>query len=81
MNNLCAVFVCDIPYFNKFIDTCSQLITNGKYSGDICLVVGDDLKDNILLDCDFIKTNNIYQLTFISAVAGAKFLITIIDEL
>ena len=59
MIHLCAVFVCNVSYFKKFINTCSQLITNGKYKGDICLVIGDDLKDNILLDCYFIKDNNI----------------------
>ena len=29
-NDVCVVFLCDKAYFNKFIYTCSQLITNGK---------------------------------------------------
>jgi len=57
--NICVVFLCNKAYFSKFIDTCNQLITNGKYSGNICLVVGDDLHNNELLDCDTIKNNNI----------------------
>lgn len=57
--NVCVVFVCDKAYFNKFVNTCNQLITNGKYNGNICLVVGDDLNNGELLDCDFIKNNNI----------------------
>jgi len=57
--NVCVVFVCDKAYFNKFVNTCNQLITNGKYNGNICLVVGDDLNNDELLDCDFIKNNNI----------------------
>ena len=56
---VCAVFLCDKAYFNKFIYTCNQLITNGKYSGKICLVVGDDLQNDKILDCDLIKKNNI----------------------
>jgi hypothetical protein len=57
--NICVVFLCDKPYFNRFIYTCHQLITNGRYKGNICLVVGDDLNNDKLLDCDFIKNNNI----------------------
>lgn len=56
---ICLVFVCNKAYFNKFINTCNQLITNGNYNGNICLVVGDDLHNNKLLDCDIIKNNNI----------------------
>ena len=59
MNYFCVVFVCDKPYFPKFLNTCNQLITNGKYNGTICLVIGDDLQNDALLDCDFIKKNNI----------------------
>lgn len=59
MTNICVVFVCNVKYFDKFIFTCSQLITNGQYKGDICLVIGDDLLNNDLLNCDLIKNNNI----------------------
>lgn len=54
-----VVFLCDKAYFNKFIYTCNQLITNGKYNGNICLVIGDDLLNDELLNCDIIKNNNI----------------------
>jgi len=57
--NICVVFLCDKLYFNKFINTCEQLIINGKYNGNICLVIGDDLYNNELLNCDIIKKNNI----------------------
>lgn len=57
--NICVVFLCDKLYFNKFINTCNQLITNGKYKGNICLVIGDDLYNDKLLDCDIIKKHNI----------------------
>jgi len=59
MINLCVVFLCDKAYFNKFVNTCNQLITTGKYKGDICLVIGDDLHNDKMLDCDIIKNNNI----------------------
>lgn len=58
-NDLCVVFLCDKAYFNKFIYTCSQLITNGNYNGNICLVIGDDLLNDPILNCDIIKKNNI----------------------
>jgi len=57
--NSCVVFICNKAYFNKFIYTCNQLITNGQYKDQICLVVGDDLNNDKLLDCDIIKNNNI----------------------
>lgn len=57
--DVCLVFVCDKSYFNKFINTCNQLITNGNYNGNICLVIGDDLLNDDLLNCDVIKNNNI----------------------
>ena len=57
--NICLVFVCNAAYFNAFIYTCNQLITNGKYNGNICLVIGDDLYNNKLLSCNIIKNNNI----------------------
>lgn len=59
MNDVCVVFLCDQAYFNKFLYTCNQLITNGKYTGDICLVIGDDLYENDLLNCDMIKNHHI----------------------
>lgn len=59
MKNFCVVFVCNKAYFNKFITTCSQLITNGNYNGNICLIIGDDLYNDDVLVCDFIKNNSI----------------------
>jgi len=55
----CIVFVCDKNYFNKFLTTCNQLLTNGQYKGDICLVIGDDLNNDKLLDNELITKNNI----------------------
>ena len=57
--SLCVVFVCDKAYFNKFTETCNQLVTNGNYKGNICLVIGDDLVDNKLLNSDVIVKNNV----------------------
>ena len=55
MNKLCAVFLCNKAFFSKFMYTCNQLITNGKYNGNICLVIGDDLHNDKMLDCKFYK--------------------------
>lgn len=57
--NTCIVFLCDKAYFDKFNDTCNQLLFNGNYNGPICLVVGDDLYNDPLLDSPMIHDNNI----------------------
>lgn len=57
--NLCCVFVSNKVYFQKFISTCNELIVNGNYHGDICLVVGNDLLNDELLNHPLIKNNNI----------------------
>jgi hypothetical protein len=59
MDKYCVVFVCNKNYFDKFVNTCNQLITNGKYKGNICLVIGSDLQGDKVLECDFIRNNNI----------------------
>jgi len=62
--SLCFVFMCNKPYFHKFTNTCEQLINNGRYKGDICLLIGDDLNNDDMLNCDFIKNNNIFVKYF-----------------
>ena len=59
MDKYCVVFVCNKNYFDKFVNTCNQLITKGKYKGNICLVIGSDLQGDKVLECDFIRNNNI----------------------
>ena len=59
MNTICAVFLCDMAYFDKFIKTCGELVTNGKYNGNICLVIGDDLINNDRLKHDMIVQNRV----------------------
>jgi hypothetical protein len=76
IKDVCVVFLCDKAYFNKFIHTCNQLITNGKYNGNICLVVGDDLNNDDLLNCDIIKNNNIKIKYFPNIQFSNEFLIT-----
>jgi hypothetical protein len=74
MTDICIVFVSDKAYFNKFIDTCNQLINHGKYNGNVCLVVGDDLNNDAVLDCDFIKNNNIITKYFPNITFSNDFL-------
>ena len=57
--SICVGFMVNKPYFEKFIDTCYQLVNNGKYKGDICLLIGDDLKDDSLLNHNIITDNNV----------------------
>jgi len=75
MSNICVVFVCDKAYFQKFINTCNQLIKVGNYTGEICLIIGDDLNnDSFLLNCDFIKENNIIVKYFPNIIFPKEFL-------
>ena len=41
--SLCAVFMCNSMYYDKFKKSCEQLITIGNYKGPIVLAVFDDL--------------------------------------
>lgn len=55
----CVVFVSDKAYFHKFVDTCSQLVSQGNYTGDICLVIGDDLVHDECLNCEVLQQNRV----------------------
>lgn len=72
--NICVVFVCDKPYFDKFVNSCEQLINNGKYKGNICLVIGDDLHNDEILECDFIKNNGVIVKYFPNICFSNEFL-------
>lgn len=58
-NTICAVFVCDKAYFSKFQFTCHNLRNNGKYAGDILLIIGDDLLNHELDKNEFIISHNV----------------------
>lgn len=60
--SICAVFVSNKSYYDKFKVTCEKLRSVGNYKGDICLIVGDDLQ-NISNDT-FIKKNKIHVKYF-----------------
>jgi hypothetical protein len=57
--SVCVVLTTNKSYFNKFLQTCQQLRTVGNYSGDICLVIGDDLNGDVLLQDPFFIQHNI----------------------
>jgi hypothetical protein len=59
--NTCVVFVFNKDYIDKFAYTCNQLLTNGNYKGDICLVIGDDLLDHHFSFDDSIKNKIIIK--------------------
>ena len=73
-NDICAVFLCDKAYFDKFVSTCDQLVTKGKYKGPICLVIGDDLHNSPILDCDIIRNNNIIIKYFPNIAFSSRFI-------
>jgi hypothetical protein len=41
----CIVFLCNKRYLSKFSKTLKMLRDNGKYDGDITLIIGNDLKE------------------------------------
>jgi len=71
---VCVVFLCNKAYFHKFIYTCHQLLTNGKYYGNICLVIGDDLVNDTRLEMDIIKKNKIVVKHFPNIEFSNEFL-------
>jgi hypothetical protein len=72
--DICVVFVCNKSYFPRFIKTCEQLVTNGKYNGNICLVIGNDLYGDELLNCETIKKNNVMVKHFPDIQFSERFL-------
>lgn len=57
--NECVVLLCNKKYFPKFLKTVDQLLTKGKYHGDICLIIGNDLVGDDLLNSSVIVKNHI----------------------
>lgn len=49
MGSTCVVFVSDLNYLHKFVQTALTLRHEGQYKGDICLIVGDDLNEHPVL--------------------------------
>lgn len=71
-NSTCVVFICDTQYFDKFINTYTQLITVGRWSGDVCLVVCDELYESPQL-ADFVSQNKIIVKYFEPIVFPPEF--------
>lgn len=55
----CVVFLCNFRYIAKFIDSCQQLVTVGKYSGPICLIIDDSLIGRNILNHPVIVENKV----------------------
>lgn len=63
---LCVVFTCNKTYLDKFKNTYKQLITIGKYHGDVTLVIGNDLNKDKLKSETFFTNINIIQFNDIN---------------
>ena len=59
LDSECVVLLSNKKYFGLFIKTLNLLTTKGNYHGDICLVIGNDLLQNELLDHPLIVENNV----------------------
>lgn len=53
---IALVFLCNKNYFEKFLKTFEMLTKNGNYSGDIVLVIGDDLVDDECLKLSLLNS-------------------------
>lgn len=47
MNKYCVILVTDKNFKDKALNTLHQLRTIGDYSGDVVIIIGDDLKDQL----------------------------------
>ena len=45
MHEIVIVFLCNRQYLSRFLKTYHQLRKNGQYTGDVILIVGNDLKN------------------------------------
>jgi hypothetical protein len=72
-SNVCVVFICNESYYGRFQHSCNELLTNGKYNGDIALVVFDDLKS--IEQTPFIINNNIIVKRFSPFIFDSNFLL------
>lgn len=50
MRDICIVFVCNKGYIQKILNTYKMLKNKGKYQGDVCLIIGNDLINNDLIN-------------------------------
>ena len=66
-NRTCVLFICDKPYFDRFIQTYTQLREAGKYNGDVCLIVFDDLYTDPELQ-SFIETHRDVQIQYFQPI-------------
>lgn len=74
MSTHCVVFTCDAAYFDKFLYTLNGLVTDGKYTGDICLVIGDDLVNNECLSHPLLTENKVIIKHFPNIVLPWEFM-------
>jgi hypothetical protein len=71
---MCVTFVSNRAYINRFFYTCSQVLSIGKYTGDICLVIGDDLDSTDIRSHPFITKNSIKVKYFPDILTDEGFL-------
>lgn len=64
MDKICCVFVCNGSFLPEFKKTAYELRLNGLWDGDIILIIGDDLDENLLKLDQFIIEQKIKLLKF-----------------
>lgn len=62
-DKICVVLLCNASFFQKMIYTLNGIRTKG-YFGDVCIVIGDDLKDSNLLNHPLLTVSNTYAKHF-----------------
>jgi len=57
-NKICTVLITNDAFFERLLQTLSSLLSY-TYTGDICIVIGDDLVNSDKLNHPLLKANNI----------------------
>lgn len=73
MSNTCAVLLTNDSYFNKLLYTLNGVLRFG-YTGDICIVIGDDLVGSEKLSHPLLQHNRIHIKHFPDIVFSSDFL-------
>jgi len=64
MDKICAVFIANNSFISEFKKSAQQLLNNGLFRGDIVLIIGDDLNEDVIISDSFFIDNKIEIVKF-----------------
>jgi hypothetical protein len=72
-DRICVALLCNAAFFGKMLYTLNGVRSNG-YAGDVCVIIGDDLKDHNALQHPLLKLPNTHIKHFNDINFDEKFL-------